>query len=319
MHSLLHSLHDLFPSKTLVTGLIELLKLVLVAAIIYLALGRLVRAAVAASSRRITHPAHRQRATTLLLLVGNIARYVFIFVVGYWAIQKLFGFDMTPVLASVGVVGLAVGFGAQNLVRDVVSGFFIIMEGQYGIGDLVEVNGVFGQVEEVGLRITKLRDPNGELRYFSNGTITSVNRYTEGHIPYTLNVPRSDPGPVLRALADFDQEFKVFAALPEAGALCTSTATPRCSRSRCGSSRAGRRSSRRSSPRASPPPSPASVTPSSKAPRSPSPSPTSRSSRARRVCPRAQSSVAQAFQLAVAPEEPRPSHGPRPAGNRNVR
>jgi small conductance mechanosensitive channel len=218
MPSLLHSLHELFPSKTLVTGLIELLKLVLVAAIIYLALGRLVRAAVAASSRRITHPAHRQRATTLLLLVGNIARYVFIFVVGYWAIQKLFGFDMTPVLASVGVVGLAVGFGAQNLVRDIVSGFFIIMEGQYGIGDLVEINGVFGQVEEVGLRITKLRDPNGELRYFSNGTITSVNRYTEGHLPYTLNVPRSDPGPVLRALADFDQEFKVFAALPEAGA-----------------------------------------------------------------------------------------------------
>ena len=108
---------------------------------------------------------------------------------GIWLIRNLFGFDMAPVLASVGVVGLAVGFGAQNLVRDVVSGFFIIMEGQYGVGDAVEINGLFGYVEEVGLRITKLRDPNGELRYFPNGTITQANRYTEGCISYRLVVP----------------------------------------------------------------------------------------------------------------------------------
>ncbi len=199
MESLVTAFHQHFSGERLLAGSIELLKLFIVALFIYLALGRVVRAAIATSSKRIPDPAHRQRVTTLLLLLGNIARYVFIFVVGYWLIRNLFGFDMAPVLASVGVVGLAVGFGAQNLVRDVVSGFFIIMEGQYGVGDAVEINGLFGYVEEVGLRITKLRDPNGELRYFANGAITQANRYTEGCIAYRLIVPFAegphDPAP----------------------------------------------------------------------------------------------------------------------------
>ena len=180
------------------------------------------RAAIAATAHRLPEGAHRQRVTTLLLLIGNIARYVFIFVVGYWAIKDLFGFDMAPVLASVGVVGLAVGFGAQNLVRDVVSGFFIIMEGQYSVGDLVEINGLFGTVEEVGLRTTKLRDPNGELRYFPNGAITQANRYTERWLPYRLVVPFAegdyDPAAIVRqALLDFDRELHVFVTPPQLG------------------------------------------------------------------------------------------------------
>ena len=115
------------------------------------------------------------------------------------------------------------GFGAQNLVRDVVSGFFIILEGQYGVGDIVEINGLFGWVEEVGLRTTKLRDPNGELRFLANGAITTANRYTERAIPYRLVVPLGDgdydaAALARQALADFDQELHVFDAPPELGA-----------------------------------------------------------------------------------------------------
>jgi len=212
----------LFSHERLVTGTLELAKLVIGALIIYAILGWMVRAAIRASSRRLPDPIHRQRVTTLLLLIGDIARYVFIFVVGYWVLRNLFGFDMAPVLMSVGVVGLAVGFGAQNLVRDVVAGFFIIMEGQYGVGDVVEINGMFGEVEEVGLRTTKLRDPNGELRYIPNGTITQANRYTERCIAYRAVVPLAEgeydaAGIVRQALQDFDRELHAFTAAPEVG------------------------------------------------------------------------------------------------------
>jgi small conductance mechanosensitive channel len=118
---------------------------------------------------------------------------------------------------------LAVGFGAQNLVRDMVSGFFIIMEGQYAVGDLVEINGALGRVEEVGLRITRIRDPNGELRFVPNGSITSANNYVQRHIAYVVTAPFARdatddlPALVRGILEDFDREFAVFADPPEIG------------------------------------------------------------------------------------------------------
>ncbi len=222
MSSFIDLLHKAYTSVDAVHGVAYLLRLIIVAFVVYALIGRAVRLGIAAARRRVADEVQRQRVTTLLVLLGNVARYTFIFFVVIWVL-KFLGLDIAPVIASAGIIGLAVGFGAQNLVRDVVSGFFIMLEGQYGIGDLVEVNGVFGRVEELGLRITKLRDPNGELRYFPNGGITTVNRYTERCIAYTLNLPLADgvadhAERVLPLLDDFDAEFRVFAQPPRAEA-----------------------------------------------------------------------------------------------------
>ena len=184
-------------------------------------LKRVARAAVAAVWARVEEARRRERLTTILLLVNSLIKYVIAFLAAIMVLGEL-GIDTRPVLAAAGIVGLAVGFGAQNLVRDVVSGFFIIMEGQYAVGDFVEINGVFGKVEEVSLRTTKIRDPNGQLRYFFNGAITSANNYTEEHIAYIIAIPlpgsEADLSPLVKsALADFDSEFQVFAQPPSIG------------------------------------------------------------------------------------------------------
>ncbi|MBU6380249.1 MAG: mechanosensitive ion channel family protein, partial [Acidobacteria bacterium] len=85
-----------------------------------------------------------------------------------------FGFNLGPVLASAGVIGVALGLGAQTLVRDILSGIFMLIEDQYGVGDDVKVQDVEGKVERVGLRITQVRDHAGTLWYIRNGEILVV-------------------------------------------------------------------------------------------------------------------------------------------------
>jgi small-conductance mechanosensitive channel len=85
-----------------------------------------------------------------------------------------FGFNLGPVIASAGVIGVAVGLGAQTLVRDILSGLFMLVEDQYGVGDEVSVLDIQGKVEKVGLRITTVRDDKGELWYIRNGEILVV-------------------------------------------------------------------------------------------------------------------------------------------------
>jgi small conductance mechanosensitive channel len=82
--------------------------------------------------------------------------------------------NLAPLLASAGIAGLALGFGAQNLVKDVVAGLFMLIEDQYGVGDVVELGDLVGTVEEIGLRITTLRDEDGVVWYVRNGEITRV-------------------------------------------------------------------------------------------------------------------------------------------------
>jgi small conductance mechanosensitive channel len=91
-----------------------------------------------------------------------------------------FGVDLAPILASAGIIGVAVGFGAQNLVKDFLSGMFMLLEDQYGVGDIVDVGQASGTVETVGLRITTLRDGNGTLWYVRNGEILRVGNKSQG-------------------------------------------------------------------------------------------------------------------------------------------
>jgi len=90
-----------------------------------------------------------------------------------------FGFNLGPVIASAGVIGVALGLGAQTLVRDILSGIFMLIEDQYGVGDSVDVLEVKGTVEKVGLRITTIRDSQGTLWYLRNGEILKVGNLSQ--------------------------------------------------------------------------------------------------------------------------------------------
>jgi small-conductance mechanosensitive channel len=90
-----------------------------------------------------------------------------------------FGFDLGPLIASAGIVGVALGLGAQTLVRDILSGIFMLIEDQYGVGDTVNVFEIEGVVEKVGLRVTTVRDPQGTLWYLRNGEILKVGNQSQ--------------------------------------------------------------------------------------------------------------------------------------------
>jgi small conductance mechanosensitive channel len=97
--------------------------------------------------------------------------------------------NLGPILASAGVAGLAIGFGAQNLVKDFLAGLFMLLEDQYGVGDVVDVGDVTGTVEAVGLRITTLRDAHGVLWYMRNGEIVRVGNKSQGWALVIVDVP----------------------------------------------------------------------------------------------------------------------------------
>ena len=98
------------------------------------------------------------------------------------------GLDITPIIASAGIVGLAVGFGAQNLVRDVINGFFIILENQVRIGDVAVVNGTGGLVEAISFRTITLRDQAGTVHIFPDGTVTTLSNMTKDWSAYVMNI-----------------------------------------------------------------------------------------------------------------------------------
>lgn len=98
------------------------------------------------------------------------------------------GLDITPIIASAGIVGLAVGFGAQNLVRDVINGFFMILENQVRVGDVAVVNGTGGLVEAISFRTITLRDLAGTVHIFPNGTVTTLANMSKDWSYYVMNI-----------------------------------------------------------------------------------------------------------------------------------
>jgi len=121
--------------------------------------------------------ADQRRAMTLAKLTSNTIAYAVNFIV-ILMILRQFNVELAPLLAGAGVLGLAVGFGAQNLVKDVISGFFIIFEDQFAVGDLIQLGNYKGTVEEIGLRTTKLKSWTGEVHIIPNGSITEVTNFS---------------------------------------------------------------------------------------------------------------------------------------------
>ncbi len=128
-----------------------------------------------------------KRAKTLTTLLKSVLRYLLIFLASAM-ILGVFGINLGPLLAAAGLASLAVGFGAQNLVRDIITGFFILLEDQFNIGDYVTIVGVSGIVEEMGLRTTLIRDFGGEAHVIPNGEIKTVTNHMGDKMRVLFNV-----------------------------------------------------------------------------------------------------------------------------------
>ena len=156
-----------------------------------------------------------QRLNTSSAILRSLGKVVIVFLASMIVLSKM-GVNIAPILASAGIVGLAVGFGAQSLVKDVISGFFIIMEDQYGVGDVIEVGTSSGLVEKMNLRITQIRNQHGSLITIPNGSITTVTNHSKEWARAVLEVGISyneDPDRVMALLKEIGEELQ--AEMPE--------------------------------------------------------------------------------------------------------
>lgn len=129
-----------------------------------------------------------KRARTLGGLVQSVVRYMIYFVAIIMVLQE-FKIDTTSLVAGAGIIGLALGVGAQSFIKDFVTGFFIVLENQFAVGDYIVSGDMGGTVEDIGLRVTKLRDLNGVLHIIPHGAIIRVSNHTRGHMQAIVNVP----------------------------------------------------------------------------------------------------------------------------------
>ncbi len=202
-------------ARVLITKPLQCLAIVLIALLIralaHRAVNRLVRTSVSGAVPRMLSPLaerareaafpdsgkvserRRQRAET----IGSVLRSavsVLLLVTAFLLILTVYDINLAPFLAGTSLVGVAVGFGAQNLVKDFLSGMFLMLEDQYGVGDVIDVGQATGTVEAVGLRTTRLRDIEGVVWYVRNGEIVRVGNSSQQYAQVVLDVPlaRSD-------------------------------------------------------------------------------------------------------------------------------
>ena len=177
---------------------------------------------VRSATQSLLNERRRQRAET----IGSVLRSgisALIFTVATMEILHELGFDLAPLIASAGIAGVALGFGAQNIVKDILAGMFMILEDQLGVGDDVDLGQASGTVEAVGLRTTKVRDGAGAAWYVRNGEILRVGNKSQGWgmvtidipVPFGTNLHRAEE--VLRAVvSDFAADPAFAASLLEA-------------------------------------------------------------------------------------------------------
>lgn len=168
--------------ETLVSSLGRIFLIWILAYICVLIIKRVFKRILTTATNREVDPIHADEVNKrygAILQLGLQAIKVLIVGICIMITFKEIGIDIAPLLASAGVVGLAIGFGAQNLVRDFVTGFFMIIENQIRVGDVVTINGTGGAVEKITLRTITLRDVRGTLHIFPNGTINMVSNASQ--------------------------------------------------------------------------------------------------------------------------------------------
>ena len=189
---------------------------VLLVAIVAYALVRIVGLIV----RRFEHELNRgtgldaleqaKRARTLGSVINKVATALIVGIAALMILRELH-IDIAPVLTGAGIVGLAVGFGAQTLVRDIISGFFLILEDQVRVGDVAAINGTGGLVEELNLRTIVLRDIEGTVHVFPNGSITTLANRSKDFSYYVIDLPvsyREDPDRIAALLRKTGEELQ---------------------------------------------------------------------------------------------------------------
>jgi len=183
---------------TLGKGTLQIVVILLLASIVIKVGKKLVEHMFANRTRGPLRISER-RESTIKKLIQNMLTYV-VYFTAFTMVLSTLTIKIGPLLAGAGVAGLAIGFGAQSLVKDVISGFFIIFEDQFSVGDYVTASGVEGTVEEIGLRTTKIQSWTGELNVVPNGNITQVTNYSiyngravvDVNIPYESNMAKAE-------------------------------------------------------------------------------------------------------------------------------
>ncbi len=222
--TLRHAIVDwgrLFDPQMIALGLIRAAVIVLGAVLVY----RVMRVFTGRLSRREAHDedpvlkrVREQRAQTVAGLLNNVAA-VAIALVAFLLVLTNFGIDIGPLLATAGILSLAVSFGAQSLVKDIISGAMIIMEGQYAVGDVVRIGDIAGLVERINLRTTILRDLQGVVHVVPNGQIEILSNMTKGWSRAVLDIGvayKEDVDRVMDVLREIGAEMR---ADPEWGPL----------------------------------------------------------------------------------------------------
>ncbi|HEY0487673.1 MAG TPA: mechanosensitive ion channel family protein [Mycobacteriales bacterium] len=166
-----------------------------------------------AAGRQLLNERRRQRAET----IGSVLRSGVSALIAAIAVMEILhelGLDLAPLIASAGIAGVALGFGAQNIVKDVLSGMFLILEDQLGVGDNVDLGQASGTVEAVGLRTTRVRDGNGVAWYVRNGEIVRVGNKSQGWALVTIDVPLPFGTPLDKAQEVLSRVTEEFAEDP---------------------------------------------------------------------------------------------------------
>jgi small conductance mechanosensitive channel len=135
---------------------------------------------VAPAFRALDHERRVQRANTIGALLSSVVGVLVAVLTSVYVLKNL-NVDVAPILTSVGILGIAIGFGAQQLIRDFLAGIFITIEDQYGIGDIIETSEVVGTVQAMNLRITRVRAEDGTIWYLRNGEILRVGNRSQGN------------------------------------------------------------------------------------------------------------------------------------------
>ncbi|WP_027408133.1 mechanosensitive ion channel family protein [Anoxybacteroides tepidamans] len=162
-----------------------------------------------------------RREATLLKLLDNVITYV-IYFIAFVMILDTVGVEVRTLLAGAGIVGVALGFGAQSLVRDVITGFFIIFEDQFSVGDYVRIGNFEGYVEAIGLRVTKIKSWTGEIHILPNGSIAQVTNFSLHNSVAVVDVSVSYEGDLERAeeairnlLTELPEKYEDMVAPPQ--------------------------------------------------------------------------------------------------------
>jgi moderate conductance mechanosensitive channel len=156
-----------------------------------------------------------KRQDTAITLARNALRYL-VFVIVALFVVGIFLRNALPPIGGAAILAAVIGFGAQSFLRDVIAGFSIIFEGQYSVGDFIEVQpqGVSGIVEELGLRMTKIRSLSGEVSYVPNGAVQGVTNFVSGQQRFNVEVQLSDAEAIPRVLASLEETKELYLTPP---------------------------------------------------------------------------------------------------------